>query len=165
MKLKRLLFGGGPPTTDSSQAQSFTRRAFLLSTAQSGIAVLLAARMGYIAIAQNERYRGLSESNRVQTRLIPPRRGWIVDRHGQPMAINRADVRVDLIPDLIQDKDRLLADLTRLLDLPPEEVAADPRRARKRPGLPAGPGRGASRRRAICRDQGARAGAARRLGA
>ena len=78
--------------------------------------------MGYIAIAQNERYRGLAESNRVQTRLIPPRRGWIVDRHGRPMAINRYDVRVDLIPDFIEDKDRLIAELTRLLALRPEEV-------------------------------------------
>jgi penicillin-binding protein 2 len=121
-RFHRLLFGGGPPSTESSQTQSFSRRAFLLTTAQSAVAVLLAARMGYIAIAQNERYRGLSESNRVQTRLIPPRRGWIIDRHGHPMAINRADVRVDLIPDFIQDKERLLADLARLLNLPPEEI-------------------------------------------
>ena len=120
--IHKLLFGGGPAATEGSTSQSFSRRAFLLSGAQTGIAVLLAARMGYIAIAQNERYRGLSESNRVQTRLIPPRRGWIVDRNGHPMAINRADVRVDLIPDFIQDKDRLLADLTSLLALTPEDV-------------------------------------------
>ena len=94
----------------------------MLGAAQTGVAALLAGRMGYIAIAENERYRGLAESNRVQTRLIPPRRGWIVDRHGQPMAINRADIRVDLIPDFIEDKDALIAELTRLLGLPPEEV-------------------------------------------
>lgn len=120
--IHKLLFGGGPAATEGSTSQSFSRRAFLLSGTQTGIAVLLAARMGYIAIAQNERYRGLSESNRVQTRLIPPRRGWIVDRHGNPMAINRADVRVDLIPDFIQDKDKLLSDLAHILALTPEDV-------------------------------------------
>jgi penicillin-binding protein 2 len=119
--MKRRLFGG-PPVTESGQTQSFTRRAFVLGALQSGVAVLLAGRMGYIAIAQNERYRDLAESNRVQTRLLPPRRGWIVDRHGLPMAINRADIRVDLIPDFIEDKERLIAELTRLLGLPPEEV-------------------------------------------
>lgn len=119
---RRKLFGGGPPMTESTQAQSFSRRSFLVNTAQSGVALLLAARMAYIAIGENERYRGLAESNRVHTRLIPPRRGWIVDRHGQPMAINRADVRVDLIPDFIQDREKLLADLARLLALPPEEL-------------------------------------------
>ena len=41
---------------------------------------LLAGRMAWISIAENERYKLLSESNRVQLRLIPPRRGWIVDR-------------------------------------------------------------------------------------
>jgi penicillin-binding protein 2 len=120
--MKRRPFGGGPPVTETGQAQSFSRRAFVLGTLQSGVALLLAGRMGYIAIAQNERYRGLAESNRVQTRLIPPRRGWIVDRHGRPMAINRADIRVDLIPDFIEDKEKLIAELTRLLALPPEEV-------------------------------------------
>ena len=48
-------------------------------------------------------------SNRVSTRLIPPRRGWIVDRHGQPMAINRTDFRVDLIPDRLEDPERVIA--------------------------------------------------------
>jgi penicillin-binding protein 2 len=122
MKLGRRRFGGGPPMTESSQAQTFSRRAFLVNSAQTGVAVLLAARMGYIAIAENDRYRDLAESNRVHTRLIPPRRGWIVDRSGQPMAINRADVRVDLIPDFIEDREKLLADLARILALAPEEI-------------------------------------------
>ncbi len=78
--------------------------------------------MAYISIAENERYQLLSESNRVQLRLIPPRRGWIVDRAGQPIAINRSDFRVDLIPDRLKEPDRIIAELTRLLDLPPDEV-------------------------------------------
>jgi penicillin-binding protein 2 len=56
-------------------------------------------------------------------RLIPPRRGWIVDRYGQPMAVNRSDFRVDLIPDRIEDRPRILAALAELLELPAEEVA------------------------------------------
>ena len=47
-------------------------------------------RMGWLSIAENEHYKLLAESNRVQMRLIPPRRGWIVDRYGKPIAINRA---------------------------------------------------------------------------
>ena len=53
--------------------------------------------MGWLSIAENEHYKLLSESNRVQLMIVPPRRGWIVDRHGQPIAINRSDFRVDLI--------------------------------------------------------------------
>jgi penicillin-binding protein 2 len=118
--MKRL---SGPPVTESSQANSFSRRAFFLGSMQAGLGTLLAARMGYIAIAENERYSGLAESNRVHMRLIPPRRGWIVDRHGHPMAVNRSDFRVDLIPDRLEDPDRVIAMLARILGLTPEAVA------------------------------------------
>ena len=111
-----------PPITESSQANTFSRRAFLVSAGQIGLATILAGRMGYIAIAQNERYSDLAESNRVQMRLIPPRRGWIVDRYGQPMAVNRSDYRVDLIPDQLEDADTVIAELTRLLALTPDDV-------------------------------------------
>ena len=109
--------------TEMAQATSFSRRAIFLGVAQAGVAGLLAGRMGYIAIAQNQRYREMAEDNRVQERLIPPRRGWIVDRHGTPLAANRSDFRVDLIPDRLEDKDRVIAELARILGLTPEAVA------------------------------------------
>jgi len=111
-----------PIVTESNQAYTFTRRALVLGGAQGALAALLAGRMAWISIAENEHYKLLSESNRVQMRLIPPRRGWIVDRHGQPIAINRSDFRVDLIPDRLDDPERILATLARLLALPPDEV-------------------------------------------
>jgi penicillin-binding protein 2 len=112
----------GSPITEQSQVYTFSRRAFVLTAAQGGLAAMLAGRMAYIAIAENERYQLLSESNRVQMQLLPPRRGWIVDRNGHPIAINRSDFRVDLIPDRLKEPDRVLAELTSLLELPPEEV-------------------------------------------
>jgi penicillin-binding protein 2 len=112
-----------PIVTESAQTAMFSRRALLVSAGQLGVGALLAGRMGYIAIAENERYAGMAEENRVQMRLIPPRRGWIVDRYGQPMAVNRSDFRVDLIPDRIEDQPRVLATLAQLLELPDDEVA------------------------------------------
>jgi penicillin-binding protein 2 len=111
-----------PVITESSQLYTFTRRAFVLGGFQGLLGAALAGRMAYISIAENERYKLLSESNRVQLRLIPPRRGWIVDRTGQPIAVNRSDFRVDLIPDRLTDPDRIIAELTRLLGLPQDEV-------------------------------------------
>ena len=118
MKRKRNV----PPVTESSQSYTFTRRALVLGAGEVGVAALLAGRMAWLSIAENERYKLLAESNRVQLMLIPPRRGWIVDRHGEPIAINRSDYRVDLIPDQIEDPDRIVAELARLLQLPGEEV-------------------------------------------
>jgi len=112
-----------PPVTEAALTNSFSRRALLIGAGQAGLAALLAGRMGYIAIAQNQRYSDMADSNRIQERLIPPRRGWIVDRHGQPMAVNRSDFRVDLIPDRLEDAERVIAELARILGLAPEDVA------------------------------------------
>ena len=96
---------------------SFDRRSVVIGALQGGLGVLLATRMGYIAIAENARYNTLAESNRVNLTLIPPRRGWILDRNGAPLASNRADFRVDLIPERLVDVDKTLAELRVILDL------------------------------------------------
>ncbi|MFO0203423.1 MAG: penicillin-binding transpeptidase domain-containing protein, partial [Alphaproteobacteria bacterium] len=62
------------------------------------------------------------ESNRVNLTLIPPRRGWFIDRIGKPIATNRADFRVDIIPDRLQNSKATLGTLTTLLDLKAEDV-------------------------------------------
>ena len=111
-----------PLITESTQSFSFTRRALFLGAAEAGVAALLACRMAWLSVAENEHYSLLAESNRVQNVLVPPRRGWIVDRHGVPIAVNRSDYRVDLIPDQLQDPERIITELTQLLELPPDEV-------------------------------------------
>ncbi|UIJ44152.1 penicillin-binding protein 2 [Sphingomonas cannabina] len=109
--------------TEASQAFTFSRRAMVISGLQIGMGVLLAGRMTWLAVAENEHYSLLSESNRVNLTPIPPRRGWIVDRRGVAIANNRTDFRVDIIPDRLQDKDRVIGELTTLLGLKPEDVA------------------------------------------
>ncbi len=108
--------------TEANQSYSFTRRAVALGGLQAGVGALLAVRMGWLSIAENEHYQMMAESNRVNMTLMPPRRGWIVDRNGVPIANNRTDFRVDIIPDRLQDKDRVLALLQEILGLKPEDV-------------------------------------------
>ena len=108
--------------TSGLLAQSFDRRSFVVGAIQGGVGLLLAARMGYIAVAENEKYEMEAESNRVNLTLIPPRRGWILDRNGSPLASNRADFRVDIIPERLQDPDREVTALARLLKFTPAEL-------------------------------------------
>lgn len=109
-------------TTSGTLKNSFDRRTIVLGALQGGLGVLLATRMGYIALAENERYKMLSESNRVNLTLIPPRRGWILDRNGAPLASNRGDFRVDLIPERVIDADKTITELGRLLNLSEGEL-------------------------------------------
>ncbi len=107
----------------STLKNAFDRRSFVIGAGMGGIGILLAARMSYLAIAENEKYRTESESNRVNLSLIPPRRGWILDRNGAPLASNRADFRVDVIPDRMNDPVGTIDRLAEVLALKPDHVA------------------------------------------
>jgi penicillin-binding protein 2 len=108
--------------TATHQSITFSRRMLLLGGAQAGIGALLIGRMGWLSVAQNAKYQLLSESNRVQLIPVPPRRGWIIDRNGKPIAINKASFRVDLIPQQLVNGPQIIARLQQLMNLPPDEV-------------------------------------------
>jgi penicillin-binding protein 2 len=113
----------GPGGSRGLQRQMFTRRLMLLGGLQAGVGALLLGRMGWLALAENERYALAAEENRVDLRLIPPRRGWIVDAHGEPLAINRPAYAVELVPALAGDVPRALDQLATVLPLDAEECA------------------------------------------
>ena len=109
--------------TSTHQSITFSRRMLLLGGAQVAVGGLLIGRLGWLAVAQNEKYQLLSESNRVQLIPVPPRRGWIIDRYGKPIAINRASFRVDIIPQQLEKGRDIIPEVARLLELNEEEVA------------------------------------------
>ena len=117
-----ILGSGNKRYTGAHQSLTFSRRMLLVSGAQGLVGAALIARLGYLAVAQNEKYKLLSESNRVQLIPVPPRRGWIVDRNDKPIAINRASFRVDIVPQQLENAPAVIASLTRLLDLTPDDV-------------------------------------------
>ena len=98
--------------TSVHQSLTFSRRMAIAAGAQTVVGALLLSRLGWLAIAENEKYSLESESNRVQLIIVPPRRGWIVDRHGKPIAINRSDFRVDIIPDQLENPEATLRELS-----------------------------------------------------
>ena len=116
------MVGTGQHVSSGTLHNAFDRRSIVVGGLQMGVGALLALRMAYISVVENDRYKTLAESNRVNLTLIPPRRGWVLDRHGAPLASNRADFRVDLIPDRLVDTDRTLTQLAHLLSLTAVEL-------------------------------------------
>ena len=100
----------------------FSRRMLLLGGAQAAFGAALLARLGYLSVTQHQLYQTKSEDNRVQMIVVPPRRGWIVDRHDKPLAINRSDFRIDIIPEQLERPEQTLRTLVQLLNLGPDEV-------------------------------------------
>ena len=109
-------------TTESAREQMFTRRAFVLGGGMAAAGIALAGRMTWLSVFQSEKYATLSEGNRVQNRLIPPRRGWIIDRAGKPLALNQPDYSLALIPEQVGDLEATLTALTRLLPITEEDL-------------------------------------------
>lgn len=109
------MFGEPKHVSSGTLKNSFERRSVLIGGLQAGIGLLLAGRMGWIALVQNDKYATLAESNRVSLTLVPPRRGAILDRNNLQLASNRIEFRIDIIPERLVDKDATIASLARLL--------------------------------------------------
>jgi len=81
----------------------FSRRAAMLAGGKLVLASALVGRLYYLQVLESDRYVTLAEENRINLRLIQPSRGSIVDRHGTPMARNRENYRVVVIPEQTLD--------------------------------------------------------------
>ena len=111
-----------PIVSAATLSNTFERRSFVIGSIQGGIGVLLASRLAYLSVFENEKYKTESESNRVNLSLIPPRRGWILDRHGAPLASNKAAFRVDVIPERLHNVDAAIGVLAPIVGLTDAEI-------------------------------------------
>lgn len=65
----------------------------------------LLVRVFDLSVRSNEHYEILSQNNSIKTELSPPVRGEILDRRGEPIAINELGFKISLAPHLTKGKD------------------------------------------------------------
>lgn len=94
-----------------------------------GFAVVLLA-LGALAlwyfklqVIDHADYATRSEANRIKPRPIVPGRGLIVDRKGRILADNVPAYRLDVVPDEAGDTRALIARLSKLIALTPDDIA------------------------------------------
>jgi penicillin-binding protein 2 len=100
---------------DLERNKVLTRRALLLGGAQLGLLGVLAGRMYYLQVLQSDRFAMLADENRISLRLLAPPRGRILDRFGQPLAVNRQNYRVVLVAEQAGDLNATLDAIDRLI--------------------------------------------------
>lgn len=122
---------------DGQMSNLITRRAVILGVGAGALYLGLVTRLGYLQLAQGQRYRILAEDNRINTRILPPLRGQIVDRFGVPLADNARNFRVTITPELAKPLKKTLAFLQSKLGLRDAEVDAVLREAKKLPSFAA----------------------------
>lgn len=103
---------------DAKQIKVFTRRAIILGGAKVGLLSVLAGRMYYLQVVESDQYKVLADENRINLRLLPPRRGRILDRFGVELASNQQNYRVVLVAEQADDVEKTLDALARLVRVP-----------------------------------------------
>ena len=107
------------PDTDLGHTR-LTRRAAILGGAQLGFAGFLALQMRRMQVEEADRFRMLAEENRINIRLLAPKRGLIHDRAGRPLALNDQNYRVVVVPEDAGDLEALLDRVAKVIPLTPE---------------------------------------------
>jgi penicillin-binding protein 2 len=86
------------------------------------LAFTLVARVWYLQIYNHERFEVLSKDNRVRLVPVPPVRGQIFDRNGKVLAENIPVFTLEILPQDVNDMDKLLDQLTKIIEVSPADV-------------------------------------------
>ncbi|RED54189.1 penicillin-binding protein 2 [Aestuariispira insulae] len=109
---------------EKDRARQFNRRAALLLGGKFVLMSGLAARMYYLQVIETDRYKMMADDNRINLRLLPPPRGFILDRNGDYLAINIQNYRIILVREQAENASsvpEVLARLGQLIDLEDHE--------------------------------------------
>ena len=99
----------------AAEQRLFRARAITLAVFILLLIAGLVWRMAYLQITLHEKYKDLSENNRIQLRPIAPNRGLIYDRNGILLAENIPSYSLTLVPERVQDMEQTLQFLDELI--------------------------------------------------
>ena len=107
---------------DNERYRTFARRALVLGGGKALLLSALVGRMYYLQVLEADRYATLAEENRINLKLLAPRRGRIFDRFGLPIAANQQNFRIVLLRENIDDSEATLASLVEIIALKEHEL-------------------------------------------
>jgi len=98
---------------------------------------ILILRLWFLQVVNGSLYRAKSEHNRIRLQDIPPFRGMILDRNGNVLVDNRPSYNLYVIPEEIEDRGKLIRNLSRFAAIDPDTVDEKLRAScRRRPFRP-----------------------------
>ena len=99
-----------------SKARLITRRMLLLGGVKLAVFSCIVARLFYLQISENIKYRSLSDKNRLREWKLPPQRGVIEDFFGEKIATNTQLFQLHMVPEEVPNLGELLFKLSKLID-------------------------------------------------
>jgi penicillin-binding protein 2 len=131
MPAKAVLSGSGL-RRELQRYRHFSRRALILATGEAFLLTTLVARLFQLQIVDSDRYKVLSDENRINLRLLAPPRGRVLDRFGTPLADNRQDYHLVIIAEQAGDIPVTLDALAGLIELDEADRARVMREIRRK---------------------------------
>jgi penicillin-binding protein 2 len=117
---------------DPERQEVVRRRTVLLGGGVSLLFAGIASRLYQLQIADHQKYVDLAQNNQFNKRVLTPLRGEIVDRFGEPLASNRQNFRILLVPEQARDVDAVLDKISKIVPVSEEKRARLMREIRRR---------------------------------
>lgn len=106
-----------------SQQKVFSRRVAILGGMKLAMVSALAARLYYLQVIEGEKYKLLSDENRINHRILFPPRGLVLDRFGIPLATNSPSYRAILVAEQTPNLQATLEAFSAIVPLSEREIA------------------------------------------
>jgi len=105
------------------ETQLFNVRAIIALIVSIIMMGILTGRLFMLQVVDNDIYSTLSENNRFHIAAVPPTRGIIYDANGVILAQNLPTYALELVPEQIEDIDKTIAELAKLIPISATDVA------------------------------------------
>jgi penicillin-binding protein 2 len=102
--------------TLQNKSRLITRRMFILSSLKITVFVVIIARLFYLQISENIKWKSLSDKNRLREWKTAPQRGIIEDYFGTKIAKNTQVFQLHMIPEDVPNMEKLFFKLSKLID-------------------------------------------------
>jgi penicillin-binding protein 2 len=104
------------------EIQVFQNRSVVAVIISVLLVIILFSRLYYLQVIQHQHYSTLSTNNRVTIQAISPIRGLIYDAHGKIIAENLPSFTLHIIPEKVDDLDKVLTLLSKIVDLEESDI-------------------------------------------
>ena len=102
--------------TFQNKSKLISRRMFILTSIKIGVFVSIIARLFYLQISENIKYRSLSDKNRFREWKMVPERGIIEDYYGNKIADNIQTFQLHMVPEDVPNMEELFFRLARIIN-------------------------------------------------
>ena len=108
---------------DNSKGKVLILRTLVWGGIQLLLLLVIVVRLFYLQVYEADKYRTMSEENRISSRILVPPRGVIYDRNGVPLADNKQNFQAMLVAEQTNSVDKTISQFKKLMPLSDKEEA------------------------------------------